>query len=280
MKFIDLPAGFSDTEIMDRFSQLELPGEKVLLVSGAKGSFKSEFLVITNFRVICLKGKDLKVKTPTALRSDIDEFEVRIKSPLGSLHISQGNSISRLFFIFDSVNAAELAKKALETSPAIPSSSSVPIVTVDIAEAPSSRRVQNFHPKSSSTTSASSSSLTQSNQVPEPYKSNVDPDFRYSSSPSIHDVHLQQATEPKNSTTIDDLRRIQRESAREDFLTSMFKLVFGLIAAFFALWLAWQLIMIIAQLFSGVFSDVSYNEDYGDNGFVCVFRRGCAAIPN
>ena len=277
MKFIDLPAGFSDTEIMDRFSQLELSGEKPLLVTGARSGFKAEFLLITNYRVIRLKGKDLKLKAPPALRRDIDEFEVRIKSPLGSLHVAQDNSTPRLFFIFDSVNAAKLAKKALETSPAKPPSSSVPIETLDIAEAPSSRRVQNFHPKSSS---ASTASLTQPNQVPEPYKSNVDPDYKYSSSPSIHDVHLQQATEPKNSTTIDDLRRIQRESAREDFLTSMFKLVFGLIAAFFALWLAWQLIMLIAQLFSGVFSDVSYNEDYGDNGFVCVFRRGCAAIPN
>jgi hypothetical protein len=280
MKFIDLPAGFSDTEIMDRFSQLELSGEKPLLVTGARSGFKAEFLVITNFRVIRLKGKDFKLKAPPTLRSDIVEFEVRIKSPLGSLHISQDNSTPRLFFIFDSVNAAKLAKKALETSPAIPPSSSVPIETVDIAEAPSSRRVQNFHPKSSSTSSASSASLTQPNQVPEPYKSNVDPDFRYSSSSSIHDVRLQPGSETKNSTTIDDLRRIQRESAREDFLTSMFKLVFGLIAALFALWLAWQLIMLIAQLFSGVFSDVSYNEDYGDNGFVCVFRRGCAAIPN
>ena len=277
MKFIDLPAGFSDTQIMDRFTQLELSGEKPLLVTGARSGFKAEFLLITNFRVIRLKGKDLKLKAPPTLRSDIVEFEVRIKSLLGSLHISQDNSTPRLFFIFDSVNAAKLAKKALETSPAIPPSSSVPIQTIDIAEAPSSRRVQNFHPKSSS---ASSSSLTQPNQVPQPYKSNVDPDFKYSSSPSIHDVRQQQGSDPKNSTTIDDLRRIQRESAREDFLTSMFKLLFGLIGAVIALWLAWQLIMIIAQLFSGVFSDVSYNEDYGDNGFVCVFRRGCAAIPN
>jgi hypothetical protein len=280
MKFIDLPVGFSDTEIMDRFSQLELPGEKVLLVSGAKGSFKSGFLVITNFRVICLKGKDLKVKAPLVLRSDIDEFEVRIKSPLGSLHISQGNSISRLFFIFDSVDAAKLAKDALETLPAKPPSSSVPIETLEPAQVPPGRRVQNFHPKSSTASSASSTSLTQPNQVPEPYTSNVDPDFKYSSSPSIHDVRLQPVSDPKNSTTIDDLRRIQHERAREDFLTGIFKFVFGLIAAFFALWLVWQLIILIAQLFSGVFSDVSYNEDYGDNGFVCVFRRGCAAIPN
>jgi hypothetical protein len=278
MKFIDLPAGFSDTQIMDRFSQLELSGEKPLLVTGARSGFKAEFLLITNYRVIRLKGKDLKLKAPPTLRSDIVEFEVRIKSPLGSLHVAQDNSLSRLFFIFDSVNAAKLAKKALETSPAIPPSSSVSIATPEPAQVSPGRRVQNFHPPKSS--SASSSSLTQPNQVPQPYKSNVDPDFKYSSSPSIHDVRLQQAAEPKNSTTIDDLRRIQRERAREDFLTSMFKLVFGLIAAFFALWLAWQLIMIIAQLFSGVFSDVSYNEDYGDNGFVCVFRRGCAAIPN
>jgi hypothetical protein len=150
---------------------------------------------------------------------------------------------------------------------------------------PPGRRVQNFHPKSSSTSSASASasSLTQPNQVPEPYKSNVDPDFKYSSSPSIHDVRQQQGSDPKNSTTIDDLRRIQRESAREDFLTSMFKLVFGLIAALFALWLAWQLIMLIAQLFSGIFSDISdisVNEDFGDNGFVCVVRRGCVPIPD
>jgi hypothetical protein len=280
MKFIDLPAGFSDTQIMDRFSQLELSGEKPLLVTGARSGFKAEFLLITNFRVIRLKGKDLKLKAPPTLRSDIVEFEVRIKSPLGSLHVAQDNSTPRLFFIFDSVDAAKLARKALETLPAKPPSSRVPIATPEPAQVPPGRRVQNFHPKSSSTSSASSSSLTQPNQVPEPYKSNVDPDFKYSSSPSINDVRLQSVSETKDSTTIDDLRRIQRESAREDFLTSMFKLLFGLIGAVIALWLAWQLIMLIAQLFSGVFSDVSYNEDYGDNGFVCVFRRGCAAIPN
>ena len=260
MKFIDLPAGFSDAAIMDRFAQLELSGEKVLLVSGAKSGFKSEFLVITNFRVIRLKGKDLKLKAPPTLRRHIDEFQVRITGSFGSLHIAQDNSLPRLFFIFDSENAAKLARKALETFPAKPPSNSVPMETLETAQVPSGRRVQNFHPNSPS---ASSHSLTQPNQVPEPYKSNIDPDFRYSSSPAF-----------------DDTGRVQRATAREDFLTSVFKLLFGVMGSLIALWLLWKVIVIIAQLFSGVFSDVSFNEDYGDNGFVCVFRRGCAAIPD